>query len=186
MSIWEAVIIAIGLAMDCLAVSICIGTINFSCNVKIFLKIALHFGIFQGGMTFLGWLMGSNVMNIIENFDHWIAFGLLGYVGGKLFYDGVKSEVECPINPSNEKTIIMLSIATSIDALAVGIGLGALPHTNIALDVSLIAAVSFIFSMMGMMFGIKAGTRFGNKMQMIGGICLFAIGLKILLSHMVG
>lgn len=184
MSILEGIIIAVGLAMDCLAVSICIGTINFSYDMKIFLKITLHFGVFQGGMTLIGWLMGSNIIDIIKHFDHWIAFLLLGYVGGKLFYDGIRSEVECPINPSQEKTIIMLSIATSIDALAVGIGLGAISQANIAFNVILIAAVSFVFSMLGMLFGNKAGTRFGNKMQIVGGVCLIAIGLRIIISHL--
>ena len=183
MTFLDIILIGVGLAMDCFAVSICIGSFPSNHNLKILLKTALYFGFFQGIMSLIGWFFGISVLPIIKNFDHWIAFCLLVYIGMKMIVDSIKETDVCSVDPSKESTMIMLSIATSIDALAVGVSLGTTSNANIVADSGVIALVSFIFSIFGSLFGGKLGYKFGSKMEIAGGFILIFIGLRIFISH---
>ena len=183
MTLAEILFLAVGVAMDCFAVSICIGTVNSSRNYKLDFRIALHFGIFQAGMAYIGWLLGSNTMELFESIDHWIAAILLTYVGIKLILEGKNAVDECPIVTTGEKTILMLSVATSIDALAAGIAFAVL-STGITRPVIIIGLVTAALSMLGVMIGSRFGQTFRAKAQVAGGAVLCLIGIKILLDHL--
>jgi putative Mn2+ efflux pump MntP len=184
MSLFSTILLAVGVAMDCLAVSICIGTIDQERDIKLYLNIALHFGLFQAGMALIGWLLGSNLLHLIQSFDHWIAFILLCYVGIKMIIEGANADMECPIKPSNEKTVLMLSLATSIDALAVGVSLGAIADLNVGLNIFLIGLTSFLFSIAGSFFGRKLGNLLDSRMEIVGGAILFLLGSRLLFEHL--
>ena len=184
MTLAEILFLAVGVAMDCFAVSICIGTVNSSRNYKLDFRIALHFGIFQAGMAYIGWLLGSNTMELFESIDHWIAAILLTYVGIKLILEGKNAVDECPIVTTGEKTILMLSVATSIDSLAVGVSLGAIPNTNISRDMFIIGITSFLFSMIGSIFAKRIGSKFGSRMEIVGGAILILLAVRVLILHM--
>lgn len=170
--------------MDCFAVSICIGSINPSRDYKLDFKIALHFGVFQAGMAYIGWLLGSNTMELFESIDHWIAAILLTYVGIKLIIEGINAVDECPVFNLSEKSILMLSVATSIDSLAVGVSLGAIPNTNISRDIFIIGITSFLFSMIGAIFAKRIGSKFGSRMEIFGGIILILLAVRVVILHM--
>lgn len=179
-------LIAIGLAMDCFAVSLGIGTSPVKKDARTIFRLTFHFGLFQGGMTFLGWLAGSSIVNLIANFDHWIAFGLLGWVGVRMIRESLSTkEEEDPCNPSKGKTLIMLSIATSIDALAVGLSL-AFVDGSILLSSIVIGITSLLLSLLGLFIGGKLGCKFGKRMELIGGVVLIGIGIRVLVSHLLG
>lgn len=184
MTLAEILLLSVGVAMDCFAVSICIGAINHYRDYKLYFRIALHFGVFQAGMAYIGWLLGSNTIDMIESIDHWIAAILLTYVGIKLILEGKNAVDECPIVTTGEKTILMLSVATSVDSLAVGVSLGAIPNTNISLDLFLIGFTSFLFSMIGAIFAKRIGSKFGSRMEIVGGIILILLAVRILILHM--
>lgn len=183
MALLDIIFIGVGLAMDCFAVSICIGTFPSNRNLKILLKTALYFSFFQGIMALIGWLFGISILSLIKNLDHWIAFGLLIYIGIKMIVDARKESDACSVDPSKASTMITLSIATSIDALAVGVSLGATSNANIFGNTGVIALISFVFSIFGSQFGGKLGNKFGSKMEIVGGLILIFIGLRIFISH---
>lgn len=174
-------LIAIGLSMDSLAVSISGGICMKPFCIKKSLKMALTMGIFQGGMTWLGWAMGIHFSNYITNFDHWIAFILLGYLGGKMVYESFKEEEGTQISFSN-KILLTLGVATSIDALAVGVSMAFL-KTTIWFPVSIIAFTTFSLSFSGVVCGFRFGKIKGLKVELLGGLILIAIGIKILIEH---
>lgn len=180
--------IAISLAMDCLAVSITNGIILKRIKWNTMLFTALSFGSFQAIMPFVGWLGASTFSHLIKNVDHWIAFSLLLFLGGKMIIEGLKEEnCKHDYNPSNPKVIFALSIATSIDALAVGITFAFLGMGTIAPILSPIFAIgftSFILSFFGLLFGIYFGCRYNLRMELWGGIILIMIGTKILIEHL--
>lgn len=179
------ILTAIGLAMDCLAVSISCGITMGDFNRKDAAILAVFFGAFQGGMAFLGWLGGTGFAEYIENIDHWVAFGLLAIIGGKMIKEGLEQKEECEtFNIRKFKVLIILSIATSIDALAIGITYAFL-QTPILVPVLLIGIMSFVFAIIGSTLGKKLGHIFGNRMEVIGGIILIGLGIKILLEHTV-
>jgi manganese efflux pump family protein len=179
-------LIAIGLAMDCFAVSLGIGTSPVKKDIHTVFRITFHFGLFQGLMTFLGWLAGSSIVNLIQNFDHWIAFALLAWVGARMIRESFSTkEEDNPCNPSRGKTLIMLSIATSIDALAVGLSL-AFVDGSILISSLVIGVTSLLLSLLGLFIGGKLGCKFGKRMELAGGLVLIGIGLRILLSHLLG
>jgi putative Mn2+ efflux pump MntP len=135
-------------------------------------------------MPLIGWLAGSGIKNYAESFDHWIAFAILGLLGGKMIYESIKTDPEDRMfNPLDIKIMIGMAIATSIDALIVGFSF-ALLNYKIIISIAIIGVVTYIVAMLGMLFGKKIGARMGRRMEMIGGIMLIFIGLKILLEHL--
>lgn len=167
--------------MDSMAVSISSGIYLKKFYIQHAVKLALIMGFFQGGMTLLGWALGSRFSHYIENIDHWIAFVLLGYLGGKMIYESFKQEKE-EISSLSNKTLITMAIATSIDALVIGIGFAFL-QTGIWFPVIIIAVTTFILSLIG----VYTGTCFGNtrkiNVEFFGGAVLIVIGIKILVEH---
>lgn len=181
MSFITILLIAIGLSMDSLAVSISGGICMKPFCIRKSLKMALVMGGFQGGMTWLGWAMGIHFSSYITSFDHWIAFILLGYLGGKMIYESFKQEENSPISFSN-KMLLTLGIATSIDALAVGVSMAFL-KTDIWFPASVIAFTTFFLSFTGVLCGFRFGRIKGLKVELLGGLILIAIGIKILIEH---
>ena len=179
-------LIAIGLAMDAFSVAVTDGIILKNIRINYALKIGLFFGLFQFGMLFLGDILGGTFSSYVSACDHWIAFFLLLFIGGKMFYDAVfdkEEEVDEVKNPLGFKTLTILAIATSIDALAVGVSFAAM-NTNIFTASAVVGAVAFIFSFAGVYIGAKFGNIFGNKSEIIGGLVLMGIGVKILVEHL--
>ena len=177
------IVVAVGLAMDAFAVSIVSGATYRQLHVKHALRIALFFGGFQAVMPLIGSLAGLSLKEHIVDYDHWIAFGLLTAVGGKMIYEAFKIEqAEKRFDPTSLITLLALSVATSIDALAVGITLS-LIATSIIEAVIVIGAVTFMLSYLGVAIGKRFGHFFESKIEILGGIILIAIGVKILLEH---
>jgi len=187
MPFWTIFLIAIGLAMDCFAVSLGVGTAGTAVGLRPTFRLFFHFGLFQGGMTLLGWLAGKTVVTYIASVDHWVAFGLLVFVGVRMILGGLRKEGEQPAipDPSRGMTLVMLSIATSIDALAVGLSL-ALLDVNVFWSALLIGGVSALLSLVGLLLGNQLGMRFGKSMEVLGGIILIGIGLRVLITHIIG
>jgi putative Mn2+ efflux pump MntP len=184
MDILTMIIIAIGLSFDSFAVSVCSGIIKKQIVLTDALKIAFFLAFFQAIMPFIGWLFGSEIKTYAEAFDHWIAFGLLILLGGKMIIGSSRpSSRNNPVDPLKLPVLIGLSIATSIDALVVGISFGFL-KIKILLAMLIIGGITFFVSMLGILCGKKTGTRFGKKIEILGGIILIGIGIKILVEHL--
>ncbi|MCR5397165.1 MAG: manganese efflux pump MntP family protein [Lachnospiraceae bacterium] len=186
----ELVLLSVGLAMDAFAVAICKGLAMNRVNVKQCLVIALFFGGFQAGMPVLGWLLGSTFANKIKMVDHWIAFLLLGYIGVKMISDGIKewkeeTKVEEMDPPLDLKELLILAVATSIDALAVGITFSFL-EVAIATAAAVIGIITFVISAGGVYVGNIFGERYKTKAQITGGVILVILGLRILITHLMG
>jgi putative Mn2+ efflux pump MntP len=178
------IIIAIGLAMDAFTVSIVSGAAYKQLHVKHALRIALFFGGFQAIMPLIGFLAGLSIKSYITSYDHWVAFGLLSAVGGKMIYESFKIKTaEKNFNPSNIFVLLVLSVATSIDALAIGITLSFL-RVSLAAAVGIIGLVTFVLSYLGVFIGKKYGHFFENKIEAVGGLILIALGVKILFDHL--
>ena len=177
--------IAIGLGMDAFAVSIAVGTRLERLRVRPVFRLSFHFGLFQFLMPILGWLAGSRVQYLIENFDHWVAFGLLAVIGGKMIRESMsRGEDGAQLkDPTRKWTLVLLSIATSIDALAVGLGLAVL-RVEIIYPSIIIGIVAAAMTLIGMVFGRRLGGRFGKRMEFLGGLILIGIGIKIVLDHL--
>jgi putative Mn2+ efflux pump MntP len=179
------ILIAVGLAMDSFAVSITMGIVLKRIQLRAMGKISLLFAFFQGLMPVLGWLIGQAFEQYIKAYDHWVAFGLLLLIGGRMVYEALSDSSQTPcLNPHCNKTIATLAVATSIDALAVGISFSML-DIEIIMPAFLIGIITFAFAFMGLTIGIKLGSRFSTKVELIGGLILIGIGLKILLEHTV-
>ncbi|MBN1972433.1 MAG: manganese efflux pump [Sedimentisphaerales bacterium] len=180
----SVIIIAIGLAMDAFAVSIASGAAYKQLQVKHALRIAVFFGGFQAFMPLIGALAGLTIKTYIQDTDHWIAFAILSVIGGKMIYESLKiSETQKNFDPSNILVLLTLSVATSIDALVVGITLS-LVASNIIAAVVIIGFVTFLLSYMGVYIGRKFGHFCENKIEALGGLVLIALGIKILLEHL--
>ena len=186
LDIW---MLAIALAMDCFTVSIVSGVIVRRWLWGMILRMAFLFGLFQAMMPFIGWMATSHFSEQLEFIDHWIAFGLLAFIGGKMIRESFGPEEEQQFNPKSLHTQLLLAIATSIDALAVGISFACMGYrdfSQIAYPLFIIGLVSFMFSL----FGYKLGVRFGKsiarklKPELLGGIILIVIGIKILITHL--
>ena len=182
MGIISILLIAVGLAMDSLAVSISGGIVMRPFCMRQSLRLALTMGIFQGGMTLLGWLMGVSFSSYITAFDHWIAFILLGFLGGKMIYESFGEE-ETTISSFSTKTLLTLGVATSIDALAVGVSMAFL-KTSIYFPAFIIGFVTFALSLIGLISGYRFGKIKGINVELFGGIILIAIRVKILIEHL--
>ena len=190
MSFGEIFLLGVGLAMDAFAVSICKGLGMSKVNGKQCLVIGLFFGGFQALMPFLGWFLGSTFAEKIKAIDHWIAFILLGYIGIKMISDAIKewkeeTKVEEMDLPLDLKEMFLLAIATSIDALAVGVTFSFL-EVAVAWACTIIGVVTFFISCGGVYVGNIFGERYKAKAQIIGGVILVVLGIRILLSHLFG
>ena len=177
--------IAIGLAMDAFAVSIAAGLTLKTVDARQTFRLAWHFGLFQALMPIIGWLAGLSIEHWIAPVDHWIAFGLLAVIGGKMIYEALKDaddEVRRG-DPTKGWSLVLLSIATSIDALAVGLSL-ALLGVSIWWPAVVIGLVAGAFTVVGMQLGTRFGALLGRRMEVVGGIVLIAIGVKILFEHL--
>jgi putative Mn2+ efflux pump MntP len=186
MDLLTPALIGIGLSMDCFAVSLAIGTTTKTRLIYAAAIIALCFGVFQAGMTVIGWVAGVSLIGFISAYDHWVAFILLAVVGGKMIGEGVwGDEEEAPIEGIRLVPVIVLSVVTSIDALAVGVSFGVLQEA-VLLPALIIGIVCFGISFAGVMLGERLESILGNKMEIFGGIILVLIGIRILYEHTIG
>ena len=187
----EILLTGVALAMDAFAVSICKGIQMPRLKKRRLCVIALFFGGFQMLMPLIGWLLGSQFVQYIEKFDHWIAFGLLAFIGVKMAIEAFKGDESCgcECEKLNIKELFLLAIATSIDALAVGLAFSLYPDVNIVVSISIIGAVTFVICAVGVLIGhlcIKLGGKMGEKFKkianLLGGIVLVIIGIKLLVE----
>ena len=194
MSLIDIILLAVALAMDCLTVSIVSGVIEVkSEEVKSekwwIIRMALLFGLFQAMMPLIGWLGISHFQTYMEAYDHWIAFTMLGFIGGRMVWESFGSDEEQHFNPRKLRTQLLLAIATSIDALAVGISFACTGYTavgQLTLPLIIIGVVSFLFSLIGYRLGARFGRSIARKLkpELFGGIILIGIGVKILAEHL--
>lgn len=184
----ELFLLGVGLSMDAFAVSVCKGLGMRKLNKKQALIIGLYFGGFQALMPFVGWLLGSQFQKYITSIDHWIAFILLGFIGGKMMIEAVREwneeeVVDVMDAPIDHKNMLVLAVATSIDALAVGITFAFL-GTPIVEAITIIGITTMVISIAGVVAGNFFGSRYKSKAEFIGGLILVLLGLKILLEHL--
>ncbi len=185
MSFAALILTSIGLAMDALAVSVSGGLNLEKANIRKAVKMALTFGIFQAGMPVIGYYAAHSFKSYIEHFDHWIAFGLLVFIGLKMIWEAFHEEsVNNKTNHFEIRTLLLLAVATSIDALAVGISF-ALLDIQILMAVIMIGITTFILSFLGVMIGCRVGCHFSQWADVIGGVILIGIGVNILFEHMI-
>ena len=183
MDLITPVLIGIALSMDCLAVSLAIGTSTRTKFINAALVIALCFGVFQAGMTLAGWAAGTGFTGFITGFDHWLAFLLLAIIGGKMIREGLETgDDEETLSTLQFAPVMVLSFATSIDALAVGISFAFL-QMSVLVPALIIGAVAFIFSFAGVMLGMQLKSLLGKRIEILGGLILIVIGLNILFTH---
>ncbi len=183
MGIIPIILIALGLAMDAFAVSITSGLTMTRQKINQALRIATFFGLFQAIMPVIGWLAGLSLRELISGFDHWIAFGLLIIIGGKMIFESTRTKGRNRENkPLTTPMLFMLAIATSIDALAVGLSLSLL-EIWIIMPALIIGAITFMLSFTGVFIGNRLGHFFGRKIEAAGGLILIGIGIKILVEH---
>lgn len=176
--------IAVALAMDAFAVALAAGLTLDEMNGRHLFRLGWHFGLFQAMMPVFGWLAGMTVQHHIAAYDHWIAFGLLSFVGGKMIYEALfamPDEVRSS-DPTRGWSLVMLSVATSIDALAVGLTLAML-GVSIWMPALIIGLVAGVLTVAGMLLGRRIGGIWGKRVEVLGGLVLVAIGLRILLEH---
>lgn len=184
----EVFLIAVSLALDAFAVSVSSGISVKGFGWKHAVKMGLYFGLFQFAMPLIGWFLGSSVSGYIEAVDHWVAFVLLAVIGGRMVWGALHSacgeEGEAP-GDLTAKRLVVLAIATSIDALAVGVSM-AFMDVNILVSAAVIGVVAFVLSIVGGLLGKRLGCLFQRRAEMVGGFVLIAIGIKILVEHLGG
>lgn len=187
LEIW---LIGLSLAMDCFAVSIAIGMMQKRIDWKLMLRTSLAFGIFQLSMTFAGWLCTSLFSDLIENFDHWIAFGLLALIGTNMIIESFKAPDNKTYDPSKWKITLTLALATSIDAAGVGVSFACVGLNSLSCGIltasAIIGFVSFVVSWVGFYIGVFGQKTIAKNLhaELIGGIVLLIIGVKILIEHL--
>ena len=190
MSLFDICLLSLALAMDCFAVSMVSGVIMRRFIFCVTISMAVFFGAFQAFMPFLGWLGTNYFSDYLQSVDHWIAFGLLAFLGGKMIRDAFVEEEECHhFNPRKLRTQIVLSVATSIDALAVGISFACLGYKSagqLGVPLLVIGLFSFVMAITGNALGVKFGKAIAKKLkpELVGGVILMLIGIKILVSHL--
>ena len=185
MDLISTVVLACGLSMDALAVSISSSITLKEIKWRQAVRFGFFFGVFQALMPLAGWLLGIAFKRLIQNVDHWIAFGLLVAIGGKMIYEAYKRDCEVPkTNPLNFYVLLGLSVATSIDALAAGVSFGLLA-LNIVTVITIIGSITFILSTIGARIGWRLGCHFGERVELLGGVILIIIGAKILTEHII-
>jgi manganese efflux pump family protein len=184
MPLFEVILISISLAMDAFAVSIGAGMSGYMVNKRAKFRISFHFGLFQFLMPIIGWYGGIHIEPLIKNVDHWIALGLLSFVGIRMIRSGLSSESEAfSRDPSKGANLVILSIATSIDALAIGLSLAVL-KVGIWYPSVMIGIITGGLSLIGISLGKRIGEKLGKQMEVLGGLILIGIGIKILIEHL--
>lgn len=184
MPLFELILISIGLAMDAFAVSIGAGLSGYMVNRRAKFRISFHFGLFQFLMPIIGWFGGIYIEPLIKNVDHWIALGLLSFVGIRMIRSGLSDDSEAfSRDPSKGANLIILSIATSIDALAIGLSLAVL-RLAIWYPGIMIGVITGGLSLIGISLGKRIGEKRGKRMEVFGGLILIGIGIKILVDHL--
>ncbi len=187
MALLTVSLIGVGLAMDALAVSVATGSVYRQMRIRHAVRMALFFGAFQAGMPLLGYLLGASLRVYVAAWDHWIAFGLLASVGGKMIYEAFQIERaesrSAAGDPASLVVVLGLSLATSLDALAVGVTLS-LVTEHVVYAAVLIGAITFVISYLGCCLGRRLGHFFEKKIEVVGGLILIGIGLKILIEHL--
>jgi putative Mn2+ efflux pump MntP len=189
MNLLDIWMLAVALAMDCFTVSIVSGVIVRKWLWGMILRMAFLFGLFQAAMPLMGWLATNHFSEQLEVVDHWIAFGLLAFIGGKMVRESFGPEEEKQFNPQNLNTQLLLAVATSIDALAIGISFACTGYRaieQIVYPLIVIGIVSFLFSLFGYRLGVRFGKSIARKLkpELLGGIILIVIGIKILITHL--
>ena len=203
MSLLDIILLAVALAMDCLTVSIVSGVIMIQRDSSFvtsagdvtkelslcIIRMAFLFGFFQAMMPLIGWLGISHFQAAMEAYDHWIAFAMLGFIGGRMIWESFGSDEEQHFNPRKLRTQLLLAIATSIDALAVGISFACTGYTSLGqltLPLIIIGVVSFFFSLIGYQLGARFGRSIAHRLkpELLGGVILIGIGVKILAEHL--
>lgn len=175
---------AFGLAMDAFAISLGVGTTPRGRNPRAVFRISFHAGLFQGLMTLVGWLAGSTISQWIESWDHWLVLGLLGWVGLRMIREGLANDDEAENKDvTRGGTMVMVCIACSLDAMAVGLSMAML-KVDVIFASLVIAVVALGMSLLGCLIGGGLGNRFGKKMEVLGGVILTLIGVRVLLSHL--
>ncbi|MEZ0396456.1 MAG: manganese efflux pump MntP family protein [Anaerolineales bacterium] len=184
MSFIEVLLIALSMAMDAFAVCLGAGTTGQANGPRPTFRLAFHFGLFQFLMPLIGWFAGITIERYIASYDHWIAFGLLAFVGGRMIRSGLDPNGEHDhLDPSRGWTLVMLSIAVSIDALAIGLSLG-LIGVAIWYPAIVIGLVTGLMSWLGLRLGGGLGKKFGKRMEIVGGLVLIGIGIRIVIAHL--
>jgi putative Mn2+ efflux pump MntP len=180
---FTVLLLAVGLAMDAFSVSICSGMLLGSGQTFYIVRMAAFFGAFQTLMPVFGWLGGNGFSHFISAFDHWIAFGLLAFIGGKMLYESLRGESCKSVDVTKLRVLCMLAIATSIDALAVGLSFAVL-DVSIVVPVLVIGVVTFVLSLVGVRMGRRFGDLLQSRAATFGGLVLIGIGVKILVEHL--
>lgn len=191
MNILDIFLLAVALAMDCFSVSIVTGVILRRWRGATMIRMAVLFGLFQALMPWLGWLVMNRFSGYVEAFDHWVAFGVLAFLGGKMVKESLGEEGQHSFDPTSLRTQLTLAVATSIDALAVGITFSCTGYTTmslLALPLAVIGAVSLVLSLVGCALGLRFGKTIEQRIkpELLGGVILILIGLKVLASHLLG
>ena len=186
MGLWELFILAVGLSMDAFAVAICKGLAIRRLQLRQALVVGLWFGAFQALMPAVGYLLGSAFAELVTSVDHWIAFVLLAIIGANMIREGVRGDEESCDPSLSFNVMLMLAIATSIDALSVGFTIAEYDLSMALVSSLIIAVVTFCICMGGLILGKKAGTRLSGKASILGGVILIAIGLEIFISGLIG
>ena len=189
MSTLDILLLAVALAMDCFTISIVSGVIMQRIRLKTVMRMSFLFGFFQAAMTFLGWISINMFSRYLMAIDHWIAFSMLAFIGLKMIRDAFSDDEEPHFKPTSLRTQLLLAVATSIDALAVGISFACIGYTNLhslMMPLVTIGITSLVFSIVGYVLGVFLGASISKRLkpELIGGIILLAIGVKILLSHL--
>ncbi len=176
--------LALALAMDAFAVALGTGTVLARLTGRHIFRLAFHFGLFQALMPVIGWLAGQTIVQWVSAWDHWIAFGLLALIGGRMIREALSEEdTETGRDPTRGLSLVLLSIATSIDALAVGFSLSVI-GVSIWLPALVIGLVAGALTVAGMLIGDRIGNRWGPRVEVLGGLILIGIGLRILVEHL--
>ena len=184
MGVAELIILAVGLAMDAFAVSICKGLAMKKTGIKECAIVGLWFGGFQAAMPLIGYFLGKAFEKYITSLDHWIAFILLGLIGAMMIKESFEKDEDEADASLSVKTMVVMAIATSIDALAIGISFGVLPDVNITLAVTLIGIITLALCMVGVKVGNIFGAKYKSKAEFAGGVILVLLGTKILIEHL--
>lgn len=178
--------IAVALAMDCFAITLGMACGSRGLTLKQAVRMAAYFGGFQFVMPVIGWFAGDRMLGLIQRFDHWVAFGLLAVIGGRMIYESVEMSEEdkaCRPDQTRGKRLLILALATSIDALAVGLSLGVV-RTGILYPAAVIGVMSFVLTVVGAKLGPVVGRIVGKRAELVGGLILIGIGAKILIEHL--
>lgn len=185
MGLWELFVIALGLSMDAFAVSVCKGLSVRRCTAKHMLICGLYFGVFQGMMPLIGYLLGSQFESLVSSIAPYIAFILLGFIGINMIKESRSEDEDCCSDDFSIKVMVPLAVATSIDALAVGVSFAFL-KVNIIPAVSFIGLITFGCCLIGVKVGSIFGSKYKSRAELFGGVILLLMGIKILMEHLIG